>query len=723
MASLLSMIEDFIPKITLDYPLPYSNILHQYATYNYIFSLSAITSDHVNDPTLYRNGDYGQLILKSGSGNPNERVSLGDYGAYDFFIDDLVLKTTGFSAGNSNTVTTGISFKVIEPYSMGLFFNAVNIATQNMGFENYIEAPLLLTIQFIGNVSPADLAVNADTLSTIEKTTRYIPIRLMKVDLSVNEGGTTYDIEAFAYNEIGHSTTYTQLKTDISISGKTVAELLQTGDNSLQVALNKRLRDQAKDEDKVPDQILIMFPKDPTTSGQVAQTDGQSPKVDPNKSNSKNPLDALKVKSTDKGGIKVLVQEEEDINKFGIVSMGFDSFKGVDTPFSEDLYVYDKDKHIYSRGNMSLSISSNVGKMTFTQGANVMDIINEVLMMSEYGRTAIMAEQIEQGRGKLMWWSIDVQSYVLDTDYNTYKTGSKPTLIVYRIIPYKMHASGLLPPGKHDPNVEELRKHIVKRYNYIYTGLNVDIRKFDIEFNMGTYQALFATKKTADQKLAHNNANNIPEPATDKSSESENAVSKFFSKFYDESKLKDAVDEIVKVVKTDSTETSKSKRGGSRHDDDITKTVKLAYDVLLNGMDMIRPNIEILGDPYYLTDSGTGNYIAQETDKENINADHSMNMKNGDVDIEVIFRTPLDIDNGTGNYNFGSEKILTQFSGIFRVLSVESRFSKGLFTQTLDCVRRPGQYAKQETSSQNSTDNQKVDQFGANENGRIVAGV
>jgi hypothetical protein len=70
----------------------------------------------------------------------------------------------------------------------------------------------------------------------------------------------------------------------------------------------------------------------------------------------------------------------------------------------------------------------------------------------------------------------------------------------------------------------------------------------------------------------------------------------------------------------------------------------------------------------------------------------TLNYQNGEIDILVNFRTPVDINQTTGMYDFGasSKTVPTlAWSGLYQLLSVESSFSKGEFHQTLTGNKRP----------------------------------
>jgi len=105
------------------FPLP--NPLFAYASYDYLLGLSSITQDYLHNPdSTYRAGQYGDIIAKSASIDPNNRVDLG-FGQFEFYIDDLVIESQIGHENGNNTSATGVSFRIIEPYSMGMFFLAL----------------------------------------------------------------------------------------------------------------------------------------------------------------------------------------------------------------------------------------------------------------------------------------------------------------------------------------------------------------------------------------------------------------------------------------------------------------------------------------------------------------------------------------------------------------------------------------------------------------------
>ena len=65
--------------------------------------------------------------------------------------------------------------------------------------------------------------------------------------------------------------------------------------------------------------------------------------------------------------------------------------------------------------------------------------------------------------------------------------------------------------------------------------------------------------------------------------------------------------------------------------------------IIDSGSDLVTADMEIWGDPYFIADSGMGNYNSEPLPGTiNLNADGSINHQNGEVDVNVNFRTPVD---------------------------------------------------------------------------------
>ncbi len=674
---ILSALTSFANKINVEGEPPFPNILHSYSTYNYVFTLSVLDDTSINFPDdTYKRGQLGPLILRSAGGAPSSDLVPTAYGKFDFFLDNLrISSSVGLEQSSGNTNATAVSFKVTEPYSMGLFFQSVQTAALVAGHQNYLDIPLLLTIEFKGNIDPTLLNVQ------IDKTTKHIPLKLREIGMRVTGKGCEYDVEAYPWNEGGFSTAYSQTKTDINISGKTIQEMLQSGEKSLQKVLNDKLKEEVKRKDvNVADQIIILFPTDLSSgsSSEVGEEDESS-----DESATTNPADSVsgdiyKRIGVSRGKNTTLVQgnDASQVNPIGMASMGFNLYRKGDTPFAKDNVAYDEKTGTYKRGNVTINPLESDFK--FNQGTSITNIINQVILMSDYGRNALKEAQLTP-EGQVVWWRIEPQLYNTPTDENLKKTGLKPKIIVYRVVPYLINASVFAPPNAPTPGLEEAKKQSLKEYNYIYTGKNLDILDFAIEFKAGFYRALNADS-------GENNEGKELEGQTGAA-----AVSGQDEETSAPEGQEPTSQQTPSVVRRDRVNTRTSGLGGGGYDDAASIAARQFHDLATNGVDMINLNLTILGDPYYLATSGTGNYTATATNFQNLTSDGEMNYQNGEVYITVNFRTPIDINQQTGFYNFGDTVPVQQFSGLFRVLQIESVFNRGKFTQVLSMVRIPGQ--------------------------------
>ena len=132
-----------------------SNVLKQFSSFNTIFTLAALSANEVNSPnSTYKVQGLSFPILRSGGGLPNKVTNYYEDQLgikLEYFIDNInieALINANQSTRNSNA--TFISFNIIEPYSMGLFLQTLLIASKQAGWENYLDCPFILQIEFIG---------------------------------------------------------------------------------------------------------------------------------------------------------------------------------------------------------------------------------------------------------------------------------------------------------------------------------------------------------------------------------------------------------------------------------------------------------------------------------------------------------------------------------------------------------------------------------------------
>lgn len=647
--------------------LPLKNILSSYATYDYIISLSPLTEDQHNNNT-YLSGETLPLICKTAGTDPNNRIQT-PYGKFDFFIDNLTINgLIGMTNGKGSMPTT-VSFNVHEPYSLGIFMMALEYAAVQAGWDNWRAAPYLLKIEFRGNKENG-------VMEQVLSSTRYFPIYLTTVQIKATEKGTSYSFGGYTTAAKATSSQYAELKYDVSVKGKTVQEVLQTGEQSLQAVVNQRLKKLAAEGAvKVPDEVIILFP---TKIDGTGATPGAT---ETSSSATKSPISSGSTSVYKKLGVvegtnKTQVQSTTDCNDLGKASMGYDLSKLGDVSGSKENAVLKND--VWVRGYVTADPKE--GALRFSQKMDILSVINQVMILSQYPEKALKSTSTDSKTGMRTWWRIDTQVYVMNTKENLKKTGDYPRIIVYRVVPYDTHISKISSSAANTIGTRYLTDTSVKRYDYLYTGNNSEVIKFDIDLSIGFANTLAADlgqksqdQKTADQRNGTVQVQNKSLPVADGPGP------------------KNYAGENPSMNRYTATQLAGDKEGGGGTENRTARLAKIWQQAITNPLDMMVLNLEIIGDPYWLAHSGTGTYSSSPVPGiKDLNKDGTVNWQNGQVHTVVNFRSPLDINQATGLYTFGGptqSAPVRGWSGLYCVNRVTSVFNQGTFRQTLSGFR------------------------------------
>jgi hypothetical protein len=654
-----------------DIVLPIQNPLEMFSSFNYIFTLSCLSPAQINFPdSSYKAGNLGNIVLRSGGGQPDNRVSTAytsSYnpdGKFDYYIDNVRYEVLMiYDKRTSGSNATVFSFDVTEPYSMGTFLQSLQLAASNAGFVNYLEAPFLLTLEFIGYDDNGNVV-------NLPSGRRHLPIKLTQAAMDITSAGCKYKVEAIAWNEVALSDLNNLLKTDVGISGATVQEILQSGKNSLQYALNTRLQEMSKKSEikSAPDEIVIIFPKELSSNSSSSSTESDSATRSVN-SNSSSVNSRLTVNRVD----GLLIQSENSLSNLGSSKMGFDMTTSGHSKLVDDGFVYDKESGIFNRGKISFDKTSRT--FMFAQGTSIVNAITEVMLMSEFCKSAV-EENKNDNAGMKTWFKIETQVYSLPSTAGNNGQGRPPKLLIYRVVPYKVHSSRFIAPSSAPEGYEKLKKEAVKVYNYIYTGKNVDILDFKINLQAGFYTPVYADFGQYGKQnttTSTSSASAVPPTTPLKVANNDNGQ---------------GVEKNVGQIQQGS-EITPSRAGGGPYDDNRSIVARQFQEALLNSpADMLTAEITIMGDPYYIADSGIGNFSNTNSGRMNITSTGAIDYQSGEVDIIVNFRTPIDIDPTTGYADFGATNLVEGFSGLYQVTEVENLFSSGKFTQVIKTVRR-----------------------------------
>jgi len=611
------------------YPAKADNPLNQYSSLNCLFTLAAMNRGQVAS-RKFSPSDLKNIIASSkgdwGKGGKNRVVT--EFGSFDYFIDDVIIASTpSHSSQTGNSSANKISFKVTEPYSMALFYLTLAAGATASGYLNYKLAPFLLMIEFVG--------YRDDNKPYVDPTlTRYIPITLVKSKMKVTGAGTVYEVEAVPYNEIGHADQHSIIKRDFVLQGSDIKTILAgSGEGSLNRVIQEQFINELKNlKEDQPDTIEIHFPKDFTDT-----------------SSGPNVIASSKLFT--------------DFNDNGTLK------------FPNQDAIFDSVNQIYKNSKVQLTTDKN---LHFEQNMKIQDIITEVILRSDYITKQLTNSSIlasgDPKRGMLNWFRIELN--ILDGPHSA-AFNRQTHKFIYRILPFEVHVSKLIPSTNVPPGYDNIKKTVLRIYDYIYTGNNTQIQNLELDFNTSFFSTLPSDATTS---TSTNNPNQAGLDAGGKGDLLEKTLTKGTSKS----------DPQNGTTATSSNPNTIAGVGGTGADTPATIQVKTYQALLTNPSDLVKVTMTVLGDPYYVPSSGMGNQIVQPSGV-NVLKDGSMNYQNGEIDVVINFRTPVDLDPVSGMYRF--MVTADEFSGLYFITKIESKFSQNKFTNVLYLTRRRNQIA------------------------------
>lgn len=645
------------------YGLP--NDLEQFASYSYLWTMSALTAEQFNNPTSYRNSpaDLKHIVFSSAGRYDSQRTVIAGGRKPEYFIDNFKINSiisSNQKTGNTNAIS--FSFEIFEPYSMGLFLQSLQLAALDSGAKSYIQAPYVLKLDFQGYTD--------DGKQFKGIASRFFTVQLKKVTFDTNESGSTYTVECIPYNHRGFSSTVDKIFTNVSIfpddkKNSTLKHLLSEGENSLCAVLNRE-QEKLLTEKKVNivDDYIIEFPD---TADQLFNTDApaatNSATITPDSPPAKS-IGAPTVRAIEYGNSAIAT-----------ATTLHETTSGGLYPFSREEDTIDAKTGVIKRNQMSIDPKKR--QFQFEKGQPITQIITQMVLASTYATDAIKKDATKEGFVK--WFKIDVQIQLKDFDD---KRGEYAKKIIYRVVPYNVSVSIFSNPTSAVPGYGELEKIIAKQYQYIYTGQNNNILKFDIKidnlFFTGSNPSPETRSGTAVNVAQAGTGENTPEATeTPEGAAGDNAIAANTGSV--PIKRDDAMNKIAG-----------NPSGYETSAELVAKSFHQAF--LNNSADLINIDLEVLGDLYWIVDSGIGNYFSPKaTTGKQINRDGTASYEGSDTYIYITFRTPADINERNGLYDFPDGGKESPFSGIYKVVKCENIFSAGVFKQNLKCLRMPKQ--------------------------------
>ena len=673
------------------------NPMEVFASHNILWTLACLRPDQFNDPRSYRNspGELTNIVFSSAGRFDSQRQKIfisktTATQAPEYYINNFMMKNiigVNEATGNSNAVK--FEFDIIEPHSMGLLLQSMQAAAINATYLSYLDnAPFVLRMDIQG------FDQLGRVISNIKP--KFFVLKLTGLKFTVNEGGSTYKVDAVPYNHQGFADTINIAYSDVKLfadgQGHVFDMLASNGPGSLTTFLNnietKLLKEKEIDQ---KDEYVIQFP--------ILASDWKSSKG--NQEQIKKATVGLNEKEPIKAVSTSLIKIDPqllDQNSIASASFGFDQSSGGRPLFKRAGDQYDEATGVMIRDGMTIDPKKRA--FHFAQAQSLTSIINQIILSSEYAQEALDPQKLTP-QGFIKWFKLDVQIELLKQDK---LTGDYAKRITFRVVPYLVHQSIFSNATSAPIGYNQLVKDVVKEYQYIYTGQNVDVLGFNVEIN----------------NLFYSGSTPKPDSAAAKTATQDQFGSENLPKSTQTGK---GGNQAVQAAQMGRHRPHRDPRllagykGGSDQKSVEQNVAETFQQVFISGTsaDLVTIDLEILGDPYWLVDSGMANHFSNSfAPTDQITEDGTMNYESGNVYIYLTFRTPIDVNTKTGLYDFSQVGEDSPFGGIYRIVQCDNTFNDGNWKQKLKCIRMPGPQGPETIKAINPETGEEYDKLASN---------
>jgi hypothetical protein len=640
----------------------YDNVLHQFATYNTLFTLSGVNEKELGDHSFLTNTVHDVIARSGGIGDPNtskeiindltiagpqigqkdtenknykDSVRILEQGRDIFFENVNVLSTVGPSEERGLADFARMEFKLHEPYGIS-FIEKVRAATRLNGYKDYQDAPLLLTIEFKG-FDENGIAYKQYGQKGI--MVRKIPILITRVEMDVNEGGAIYDVRAVRHQDLAFDDRFKFPRTAISFTASTLKGAADQLANKLNESIEKE-----RDEHKVRE-VLDKY---------IIEVDQEVENVSKDYSNTTNSVNNYKG-PRDLGKKQVLELDITEATVTSLVSI---------TKLLEDL-VRSTNGYEDLATDFWTTYLRRVGFI-----GNRTDATKEKI--KEFYTSGNFEKTITEN-AFVPWFKIKTS---VQTDYSQFDNINKMhrKIITFKVIPHNIPVLKFIRPGVF-AKAETMRGAVKKQYNYLYTGANTDVQNLRINYKTAYYMRNTVEVSKGNSGLFE---------------KIDNIISRVIGKENIEDKDVATLRSYPSIIR--------GRNILQRGDEDNGKegAKQDFYDYLTNPtVDMMQIEMEILGDPSFICQD---QFIPLNGAQQQNNTGGAYDVSQGcfNVDnysplIELVYALPDDINEKKTGLMFDTNSQLPEqnlfFAGIYQVVKIESSISNGQFLQTLTCVR------------------------------------
>lgn len=666
------------------------NPLHVYDSYTYCLSLHLLGIEEFNNLVDNSNPNktyVPQNVLISSAGRWDDLLFRRNPSfTEDFYFDDFkMMSIINTTQRNRNTNLIECNFTIIEPLGF-TFINRLLEAAQsvNRGQGNYLQMPYLLQIDFFGhqdgNLAPAP----------IRSLTKHIPIRLITLKSKVTTRGTEYQIQAVPFNHQAYSQINVTSPAAFSVTGSTVQGIFGSGQVDTLYKENLTIQKGLQREQRALQEFLSQRTTEGSEQDYInAQTalSSVTSKLNTDFSqfnvngfcNALNTwLDDLRVQNTIRVPNFINVVFHEEIASHTLYPTGSGPVNVAQAEASGTTDRNKKTELQTAGGKDKGSLNFNGTTLTIPAGTSIDKLIDWAVRNSTYIGNQIsdptLLKDVQAGKDTfgqaLKWYKIVPKIKILSYDV----TQNKYALdITYYVKPYWLAA-------KHPYAPKGRQAGYVKKYDYIYTGKNKDVIDLQIDFDMMYLVQLTAYR--ASQK------NNETGPGVGAGPYVNPNLTPLVPTIVNDPNSTDPSNPAPVTTGVVAGSTATLGRTGG----DPQKAVvagDLHRSIMLNARgDMINVKLRILGDPHFIKQDDIFYGQDLQPPPGQFTKNESLWMDGGELYVFLNFESPADYDETTGLADPKASRYrYSEFSGVYKIITIESSFAKGKFEQSLNLVK------------------------------------
>ena len=632
------------------------NVLGKYASHNYIWTLSALSREELQDPrnvgkkihdviakssgigldgafknfnedinSLYKgNAEVATTItkeqgekIKSQAKNADKILRRG----HDIFFEKVTMTAVHRPNEQRKMMNfTKLDIEMHEPYGVTLF-EKLRAAAFNNNFRDHIDAPYLLTLDFRGYDNLGRPIGNVIT-------TRYLPIKITNAEMEIDAGGTRYSLIAVPWTEFAMTDRFLYTRGQSSVVGDAAAK------------------------------VGIGTKTNFTLSGALALlADGINKQQEIERDRRLRVLED-----------KYVIEVETGINQSAAGSSNW-NLAGAGGSFKVNV-----------RPNVSIAKLITDLVQQADGYRNITEIVKKYWKdLERYSTASSPGEDKEPPDPYVPWFKIKTTVVMGEQFDNITKQHQKT--IIYRVIPYKVHVMNFTVPGLSASGL--WGKSVRKAYKYIYTGENTEILDLKINYKYGFFQARLYDGSRSD--------------AVGKKAVKNLSLQELYDRYGGTQWQPESLLPLRSYPTTQKSEDGATVDGASR------TQVDEFYDYLTNPRgDMVNVQMTIMGDPAFVGQDfalpiktvekpeNTGALkVTEQSEFKGKQYDTNpgcFQYDEAEAFVTLDFKFPTDINERKGVMDFQSLENV-QFNGLYKVVQVESIFDRGKFTQVLDLVR------------------------------------